>query len=82
MFKSQNKKKSLKIGSKNTHILNPSELHNNIIRLILMNDLKILNRGLSDPAVEIENVALRILVPHRRLILQSSNIVEVFTLQF
>jgi hypothetical protein len=35
--------------------------------------LKIFNAGLSDPAVEVEDVGLRVVVPHRRLVVQLKN---------
>lgn len=35
-----------------------------------MDDLEILDRGLSDPAVEVKHVGLRVVVPHRRLVVK------------
>lgn len=45
-----------------------------------MNDLKILDRGLSDSAVEVEHVRLRVVVPHRRLVVQFNHTLCVFIL--
>lgn len=40
------------------------------LTVIVVDDLEILDRGLSDPAVEVEHVGLRIVVPHRRLVVK------------
>lgn len=40
------------------------------LTVIVVDDLEILDRGLSDPAVKVEHVGLRIVVPHRRLVVK------------
>lgn len=41
-----------------------------VLTVIVVNDLEVLDGGLSDPAVEIEHVGLCVIVPHRRLVVQ------------
>ena len=45
-----------------------------------MNDLEILDGGLSDSAVEVEHIGLRVIVPHRRLVVKFDHALCVLVL--
>lgn len=45
-----------------------------------MDDLKILDGGLSDSAVEVEHIGLRVIVPHRRLVVKFNHALCVLVL--
>lgn len=40
------------------------------LTVIVVDDLEILDRSLSDPAMEVKHVGLRVVVPHRRLVVK------------
>ena len=48
----------------------PPELHDDVVDVVIMDDLKVLYAGLSDPAVEVEDVALGVVVPNRGLVVK------------
>lgn len=50
------------------------------LTVIVMNNLKILNRSLSDSAVEVEHVGLCVIVPHRRLVVKFNHALRVLVL--
>ncbi len=50
------------------------------LTVIVVNDLEILDRGLSDSAVEVKNVGLCVVVPHRRLVVKFNHAFRVFVL--
>lgn len=41
-----------------------------VLTVIVVNDLEILDGGLSDSAVEVEHIGLCIVIPHRRLVVK------------
>lgn len=42
-----------------------------------MDDLEVLDGGLSDASVEVENVRSRLVVPHRRLVVELNHVIRV-----
>lgn len=46
------------------------------LTVIVVHDLEVLDRGLGDTAVEVEHVGLRVVVPHRRLVVQLDEVVQ------
>lgn len=50
-----------------------------LITIRIMDDLKVLDRGLRYSSMEVENVTLRIVIPRRRLVVKFYEIVHVFT---
>lgn len=50
------------------------------LTVVVMDDLKVLDRGLRDPAMEVENVGLGVVVPHRGLIVELNHTLCVFVL--
>lgn len=45
-----------------------------------MDDLKVLDRGLCDPSMEVENIGLGVVVPHRGLVVELNHTLCVFVL--
>lgn len=50
------------------------------LTIIVVNDLEILDGGLSDSAVEVEHVRLRVVVPHGRLVVELDHALCVLVL--
>lgn len=55
----------------------PAKLHHDVVRVGVVHQLKVLDRRLRDPAVEVEHVRLRLVVPDGRLVVQFNDIVHV-----
>lgn len=55
----------------------PAKLHHDVVRVGVVHQLKVLNGRLRDPAVEVEHVRLRLVVPDGRLVVQFNDIVHV-----
>lgn len=47
-----------------------------VLTVVVVHDLEVLDGGLGDAAVEVEHVGLRVLVPHRRLVVQLDQVVQ------
>lgn len=45
-----------------------------------VHNLEVLDGGVGDTAVEVENVGLGLIIPHRRLVVQLDNVVHVLVL--
>ena len=45
------------------------ELHDDVLHIGVVDDLEVLDRGLGDAAVEVEDIALSLVIPHRRLVM-------------
>jgi hypothetical protein len=52
------------------------------LTVIPMDYLKVLHRCLSDPAMEVEDVGLGVIVPHRGLVVQLNQVLHGFVLPF
>lgn len=50
------------------------------LTVVVVDDLEILDRGLSDSAVEVEHVGLRVVVPHGRLVVKFNHALCVLVL--
>ena len=47
--------------------LSITHLHDDVVDVVVVDDLKVLDAGLRDAPVEVEHVALSVVAPHRRL---------------
>ena len=47
--------------------LSITHLHDDVVDVVVVDDLKVLDAGLRHPTVEVEHVALSVVAPHRRL---------------
>lgn len=54
-----------------------TELHYNIFRIRIVDQLKVFHRRLCDTTMEIQHIRLRIVVPHGRFIVQFHHIVHI-----
>lgn len=64
------------------HVLGYStKLHHDVVTVRVVYYLKILHARLSHPAVEVQHVRLRVVVPYRRFVVQLYQIVHVFGLE-
>ena len=45
------------------------KLHDDVLDVGVMDNLEVLDRGLCDAAVEVEDIALSLIIPHRGLIM-------------
>ena len=50
-----------------------SELHDDVVRVAVVDDLKVFDARLSDAPVKVQDVRLRVVVPHGRLVVQFKN---------
>lgn len=55
----------------------PAELHHDVLRVGIVHQLKVLDRGLRDATVKVQHVRLRFVVPDGRLVVQFNDIVHV-----
>ena len=46
-----------------------AELHDDVLHVRVVDDLEVLDRSLCDAAVEVEDIALSLIIPHRGLIM-------------
>ena len=44
-----------------------TNLHDDVVDVVVVDDLKVLDAGLRHPTVEVQHVALRVVAPNRRL---------------
>ena len=44
-----------------------THLHDDVVDVVVVDDLKVLDAGLRHTTVEVQHVALRVVAPHRRL---------------
>lgn len=60
------------------HVLGgATELHDNILGIRVVHQLKVLHRGLRDTAVKVEHIGLGFIIPNWRLVVQLHNVVHV-----
>ena len=46
-----------------------AELHDDVLHVGVVDDLEVLDRGLGDAAVEVEDIALSLIIPHWGLVM-------------
>lgn len=54
-----------------------AELHDNILWIRVVHQLKVLHRCLRDTTMKVEHIRLCLIVPHGRLVVQLHNVVHV-----
>lgn len=50
--------------------------HGGLLTVVVVHYLEVFDGGLGDAAVEVQHVGLRVLVPHRRLVVQLDQVVQ------
>ena len=48
---------------------NPSKLHDDVLNIRVVHNLEVLDRGLGDAAVKVEDIALSLIIPHWGLVM-------------
>ena len=56
-------------------------LHDDVVDVVVVDDLKVLDAGLRHPTVEVEHVALSVVAPHGRLVLECDDALHVLALE-